>query len=896
MQVCKITATAPKTVTKEFWLDGFGKLQKRTTAQVATGLMEVLTVQDSAAFADLLDGLTTDQCLTYGVPPRNAKLVSEKHWAELGKPDDVLPRSKSVFRWPAGGGVLMLDYDAPKDGSQAFSKSDLLDTLREAIPTLDASGFIWWPSTSSCIYHGDTELTGIKGQRVYVPIQDATDIERAGKALNARLWALGYGRCEVSKSGSILERGLFDSSVWQSNRIDFAAGAKCGADLEQRRGKPEVFEGFAGDLMDSRQAIPDPSPWEMAQADARKKSAREAVAPVSDTQRQVWMTERVDELVNQHGIARETARGIASRAVEKRDLMGDWRLTLKSETGERITATVLQVLDDPARYHGMLTLDPLEPDYDGGRWVGKLFLFSARPNLFSMAHGGVSFRLSRQPARVEVVGGKAREVADALLDVLRRAPDVFDFGAELVTVKPGGAISPMNEHALRYEAGGLTQFWKWHKMPNGDSVEQLLDPPATICKSVLSLGAHRGLKPLEAVITAPTLRPDGSVLATPGYDPATRLLYECAGTAPTVPERPTDSQARAALDALWKPFSTFPFCGSLDHAVHLAALLTTAVRAILPTAPAFAYDAPVQGSGKTLLARCVGILATGEEPGVWPHTAGRDDEEARKRIFTLLRSGSRAVVWDNVVGSFDSAAMASAVTSPSFTDRILGASASSSVPNKMMLLLTGNNLTLAGEMPRRVLVCRIDPATDKPFAREFTLDPAEYCIENRQEMIGAALTLIRARLTNHPSPLAGGRLASFESWDAWVRQAVLYADQLQPGQFGDVMGVIQANQATDPEQETLGQMLQSWQQIFGSTPVSARDVLTRINAGLSYADHDRAESRLQEALEEFSRGKLSARSVGRCLQYRKDRLVDGLRLAGKPDRNGVFQWWVKAVA
>jgi hypothetical protein len=141
----------------------------------------------------------------------------------------------------------------------------------------------------------------------------------------------------------------------------------------------------------------------------------------------------------------------------------------------------------------------------------------------------------------------------------------------------------------------------------------------------------------------------------------------------------------------------------------LAAILTAAVRPTLPTSPAFAYDAPVQGSGKTLLARCVGILTEGKNPSVWPHTAGRDDEETRKRLFAVLRSGARSMVWDNITGTFDSAAMASALTSPTFTDRILGVSTSSSVPNRMVMLLTGNNLTLAGDMPRRVSTLTLQP-------------------------------------------------------------------------------------------------------------------------------------------------------------------------------------------
>lgn len=889
MHLCKITATKPPVVTKQFWLDG-GKLERETTADVYAGRMEAMQLHDIHAFADLLEGLTTSQCLTYGVPPQDANLVTNRRWLEQGKPSDQLPRTKEVFFWPPGDGVLLLDYDAPKDGSGKFSKEGVLNALRQAIPSFGLFDAIWWPSTSSCIFDGDKELRGVEGQRVYLHVADASDIERAGKTLNDRLWALGFGRYEVSKSGSLLERGMFDSSVWQTNRIDFAAGAACRTGLEQRRGSPEVLEGVIGGAFDTREAIPILSSDETERAKRNKQVAKDDVADDAECQRQEWLSARIVEISKRDDVTSEHARMVAVRAVEHHNLMGDWQVLCKGEDGQEFSASVLEILDHPERFHGMLTLDPLEPDYDGRRWVGKLFLYSARPTLYSMAHGGVGFRLSRQPARVEIVGGKGREATDALLDVLRRAPDVFDFGNELVTVGRAGVVCPMNEHSLRYTVGGLTQFWRWHKLPQGGAVEMLLDPPASICKSVLALGNQRSLKPLDAVITAPTLRPDGSVLSTPGYDATTRLLFDVENLPPDIPEHPTREQGLAALEHLWKPFADFPFVGPLDRAVHLAALLTAAVRAVLPTSPAFGYDAPVQGSGKTLLARCVGVLATGEDVGVWPHTAGRDDEEVRKRIFTVLRSGARAIIWDNVVGSFDSAAMASAITSPTFQDRILGASSSSIVPNRAMLILTGNNLTLAGEMPRRVLVVRIDPVTDMPFARHFEVDPFALCHTERQMMIGAALVLIRAYLANCNTQLGKGRLASFEQWDAWVRQTVIYANMLKPGMFGDVMDVVQANQAQDPEQETLGLLLDAWQRNFGPAYKSAGEVVAVLKNG--YLSDESISGQLRAAVSDVcGRGDLTPRALGRILGFRAGRVVNGMRLVFDVDRHTKAKTW-----
>jgi len=892
---CVITAVKPNCVTKEFSLVD-GQLQKKTTASVYEGYMHVRSVETPEGFSDLLMSLTSDQCLTYGLPPHDAALVTEESWITLGRPDGPLPRSHSVFAWPTGPGIMMLDYDAPKDGAKPLSKKELLKTLLTACPGINNANLIWWPSTSSHLYAGETEISGLRGQRFYILVQDARDIERAGAVLNGRLWAQGHGRYEVSQSGGLLNRAVFDGAVWQSNRIDFAAGAKCGPGLEQRRGMPFVFgDVSAFNLLDTRNAISDLTDDEARFARSNQAKARSQVQDKADQVKNDWLTARAKTIKERLPHLKEgEAIMLARRAVESRDLMGDWLLTIKGVNGSRKEITVLEALNHPETYHGCITLDPLEPDYDGGRWVGKLYLLAARPNLFSFAHGGVNFRLHRHPQRIEIVAGKGSETTDLLLDVLLRSPDIFDFGGELVRVGHAGVLHPLNENSLRYVAGGLTQFWQKRKLPDGSYVEALRDPPPAICKSVLSLGTQRELKKLSSVITAPTLRPDGTVLDLPGYDPKTQILFDSPDEPQCVPAFPTQSQALAALDQLWLPFADFPFCGPLDRAVHLAALLTTAVRASLPASPGFAYDAPIQGSGKTLLARCVGVLVQGSDPSVWPHTAGRDDEEIRKRVFTVLRTGSRVLIWDNVVGSFDSPAMASCMTSPSLTDRILGQSASSTVPNRLMVILTGNNITLQGEMPRRILVSRIDPQSEKPFARSFDLDPYGYCRQHRQTMLVAGLTLIRAFLTNGCKVKITGRLASFEDWDAWVRRTVIYANELKPDMFGDVMDVIQANQSTDPERDALAGLLSAWEESFGTRAISVAELLAVATVFMG----DDKSKRLCEALEAFTntdKRQLNAKSVGRYLGYRYGRISGGRVLEKGAKVDDRQTWRVKIV-
>jgi hypothetical protein len=46
------------------------------------------------------------------------------------------------------------------------------------------------------------------------------------------------------------------------------------------------------------------------------------------------------------------------------------------------------------------------------------------------------------------------------------------------------------------------------------------------------------------------MRPDGSLLLTPGYDEQTRLLLIAPPPMPTIPDRPTRADAEAALKVL----------------------------------------------------------------------------------------------------------------------------------------------------------------------------------------------------------------------------------------------------------------------------------------------------------------------------------------------------------
>ncbi|MBB5408871.1 hypothetical protein HDG34_002808 [Paraburkholderia sp. HC6.4b] len=882
---------SPVPITKSFSLSPEGQLDKQIHGNVSSGKLLLQNFDSVDEFAELLELLTPQQCCIYGVAPHpEMELMTEAVWQSAGRPKHAIPRKASAFAWPAGLGVLMLDYDAPKDGSEPLDRNDLFDLLHSVCPVLAECDSVWMPSTSSEIYNADTGecLAGIKGQRIYFIVEDAADIPRAGKELLVHLWAAGHGHVEVSSSGSLLERGVFDSTVWQTNRIDFAGGADCKPPLEQRR--HPLVQIAAKRTVDTKTVIPTAPPEVVAVADKYKAAARIAVATIAAQKLDEWREARFEQFTKSNPtMPSDLVTRMLDYAVDpqRKQLMADWSITVVDPEGNHQPVTVGEVLADPQRYDGMLTLDPLEPDYDGGRVVGKLFL-SGRQNLFSFAHGGVSFALCNKVVKIEKRKGYEREMADHVMKIMRDHPEIYEFGNSVVRVIDGKPVA-LNENSLRYWLGGMVQFYRLVSS-NGHQVEVLEDPSDKLFKMILSPGVPRNFKRLKAVISAPTLRPDGSLLIEPGYDVKTGLLLQVDHEFDiTVPMFPTEEQARKALEKLWYPFRQFPFVDHLGRSAHLAALLTAAVRPAVPAVPAFGYDAPTQGSGKTLLAQCAALLTTGIEPELYPPVY--DDAEMRKRLFAALLAGDRAIVLDNIVGTFDSASMAAMLTTEQFKDRVLSKSEVSSVPNNAVVLLTGNNMVLSGDMARRVVVCRIDANVETPFGRSFDVDPLPYCQTHRLEMIVAALTLIRFCLTSAEFKPARGRVASFEEWDKFVRQTVIFiAQTLAPNQFGDVMDLLKQNQSEDPERDGLRDLLCALQASFGSRTFTAKEIFSACGRASSF---DTTDTRLDEAVLAVSPNpKLTTSGIGRLLKYRRDRICDGLSLKVASDNKNGRTWRV----
>ena len=148
----KVTAIIPEQVSKSYYLNEDGSLRKESGGQLIKGAIEVLEVSTLAQFGSVLQSLTPQHALIYGLPKKNVRLLHSKSYhSKLSHPATATTRTKDEFVWPSLGGVMMLDYDPPSHEAP-LSREALVQALRDAVPGLQNSSMLWWPSASSCIW------------------------------------------------------------------------------------------------------------------------------------------------------------------------------------------------------------------------------------------------------------------------------------------------------------------------------------------------------------------------------------------------------------------------------------------------------------------------------------------------------------------------------------------------------------------------------------------------------------------------------------------------------------------------------------------------------------------------------------------------------------------------
>jgi hypothetical protein len=148
---------------------------------------------------------------------------------------------------------------------------------------------------------------------------------------------------------------------------------------------------------------------------------------------------------------------------------------------------------------------------------------------------------------------------------------------------------------------------------------------------------------------------------------------------------------------------------------------------------------------------------------------GRDTEEWRKRVTAKLIQSPDYILIDNIRRKLDSSALASAITSGVWEDRILGKTQTVRIKVRCAWIATGNNPRLSSEMARRTVRIRLNTKTEMPWKRDKNIfrhpQLLEWVQNHRGKLICAILTLVQAWIAKGcPVPENLPILGMFEKW------------------------------------------------------------------------------------------------------------------------------------
>jgi len=223
--------------------------------------------------------------------------------------------------------------------------------------------------------------------------------------------------------------------------------------------------------------------------------------------------------------------------------------------------------------------------------------------------------------------------------------------------------------------------------------------------TLVDLDFLKALPPLVAVnrVRLPVWSKNGSIRLLPlGYDQETAIL--------------TDPADRVSSDKILEPEEAKKFFTELfseinfaegdrarGEAVQLSMMETFFCRHLLKAKalrPGILYSANHEGAGKTTLAYLDMIPVLGYAP---TGNAPEKNDEMQKLIFSTLCDGKPALFLDNTKNRLSFPALEAFMTAIDLTERILCTNHVVTLPNNLVVVITGNGCSISGDLRRRVL-------------------------------------------------------------------------------------------------------------------------------------------------------------------------------------------------
>ena len=484
-----------------------------------------------------------------------------------------------------------------------------------------------------------------------------------------------------------------------------------------------------------------------------------------------------------------------------------------------------------------------------------------------------------------------RDMTDEVLAALVRAnspPSIFCRNGELVRTHENGSIhiEPMTIDGLKNK---MTLAAGYRKTVGKSSIK--VTPPTELAAAILALDAWPGIREIKRVVETPTMRPDGSILSSAGYDEATQLyldpIVDLGGV--NIPASPTVEHAKASAKYIMDEiFSDFPFENEASKANVLALMLSVIVRPLIDgNVPMAIIDKPQAGTGASLMTDIIATVTTGKPASMWGMPESED--EWRKSITGALMHGSPIIVIDNVVGKLRSSSLTRALTSRIWRDRVLGKNNMIDLPQESVWIATGNNIQIGGDIARRAFWIRLDAACARPWTRSGFKhnDILTWIKENHDVIISYLIVMARAWIVAGKPP-GKAYLGGFVEWSKIVGGILEFAGV---DQF--LGNATQLYDEMDQDVQQWDAFLSEWSMIHGDNLITARRLVEELTS-IDSIYITFKESIPDDVAKAISKDRRASMSIGQVLKKRVGQVYPSGRklISEKNNHSKILEWKV----
>jgi putative DNA primase/helicase len=316
-----------------------------------------------------------------------------------------------------------------------------------------------------------------------------------------------------------------------------------------------------------------------------------------------------------------------------------------------------------------------------------------------------------------------------------------------------------------------------------DEADKMVEQPGTpigskIAPYALEMRGYWPFPVVEGVISAPTLKPSGTLLNELGYDQETGLILINSPEVEINP-RPSRAEGEAAIELLRDLYVETKFANAGARAVALSLDLSTVLCGAIRNTPLVIISAPKGGNGKTYLVQIACVLAFGEK-GI-PMGRTVIGEEFEKRLASLFVEGRQLIFLDNHNGKLQSDLICQAVTGDKVLIRKFGTLGENvEVSTRAVIAATGNGISIADDLDRRTLMIKLDTGLADPHFKKYAKRPLDLILADRAKYLKAALTIPLAyREAGYPV-VTDKQLLDFEDWDRLVRRSLIWLGETDP--------------------------------------------------------------------------------------------------------------------